>query len=209
MSSGHEQGNTRARIQTVALELFVEQGYDKTSLREIAERLGVTKAALYYHFRTKDEIVASAVEDLLAEIDAIIEWGRSQPGTAETRLEILRRYAEATRRWKICIRFFHHNPQTEAALNVRFKQRIGDLHGLLVDSHSPLLQRLRAFTAIVGIHISLIAFADGDFSDQQLHNAALTLAAEMVTRPESPPVTSLSGGQRAGPVAAGQGAPAQ
>jgi AcrR family transcriptional regulator len=45
--------DTRARIQQVALELFAEQGYDKTSLREIAERLDVTKAALYYHFKSK------------------------------------------------------------------------------------------------------------------------------------------------------------
>ena len=37
-------GGTRERIQAVALELFTEQGYEKTSLREIAERLGVTKA---------------------------------------------------------------------------------------------------------------------------------------------------------------------
>ena len=40
------RGDTRARIQQVALELFAEQGYERTSLREIAERLGVTKAAL-------------------------------------------------------------------------------------------------------------------------------------------------------------------
>ena len=45
------RSDTRARIQRVALELFAEQGYDKTSLREIAERLDVTKAALYYHFK--------------------------------------------------------------------------------------------------------------------------------------------------------------
>src|SRR5690606_31787714 len=43
------RGDTRQRIQDVALDLFAEQGYEKTSLREIAERLDVTKAALYYH----------------------------------------------------------------------------------------------------------------------------------------------------------------
>jgi AcrR family transcriptional regulator len=48
---------TRERILDVALELFNEQGYDKTSLREIAERLGVTKAALYYHFERKEDIL--------------------------------------------------------------------------------------------------------------------------------------------------------
>jgi AcrR family transcriptional regulator len=47
----------RERILDVALELFIEQGYDKTSLREIAERLDVTKAALYYHFHSKSDIL--------------------------------------------------------------------------------------------------------------------------------------------------------
>ncbi|HEY1368982.1 MAG TPA: helix-turn-helix domain-containing protein [Gaiellaceae bacterium] len=51
------RGATRERILDVALELFNEQGYDKTSLREIAERLGVTKAALYYHFERKEDIL--------------------------------------------------------------------------------------------------------------------------------------------------------
>lgn len=48
---------TRERILDIALELFTEQGYDGTSLRDIAERLGTTKAALYYHFARKDDIL--------------------------------------------------------------------------------------------------------------------------------------------------------
>src|SRR5215475_11921619 len=51
------RGLTRDRILDVALELFNEHGYDKTSLREIATRLGVTKAALYYHFERKEDIL--------------------------------------------------------------------------------------------------------------------------------------------------------
>jgi len=49
--------NTRERILDVALDLFTEQGFDGTSLRQIAEQLGVTKAALYYHFTSKDDIL--------------------------------------------------------------------------------------------------------------------------------------------------------
>lgn len=49
--------STRERILDIALELFTEHGYDKTSLRDIAERLGTTKAALYYHFKSKAEIL--------------------------------------------------------------------------------------------------------------------------------------------------------
>src|SRR6202020_1691135 len=49
--------STRERILNVALDLFIEKGFDKTSLREIAEQLGVTKAALYYHFASKEDIL--------------------------------------------------------------------------------------------------------------------------------------------------------
>ncbi len=52
-----QKPSTRERILDIALELFSEQGYDKTSLRDIAERLGTTKAALYYHFERKEDIL--------------------------------------------------------------------------------------------------------------------------------------------------------
>src|SRR5579871_4557796 len=87
------RGVTRERILDVSLELFNEQGYDKTSLREIAEQLGVTKAALYYHFRTKEEIVGSIVADMVTALDELLAWGQTQPHTLETRQEILRRLA--------------------------------------------------------------------------------------------------------------------
>ena len=48
---------TRERILDVAQELFTRQGYDKTSLRDIAERLDITKAALYYYFERKEDIL--------------------------------------------------------------------------------------------------------------------------------------------------------
>jgi AcrR family transcriptional regulator len=61
--------NTRERILDVARELFTDQGYDVTSLREIADRLGFTKAALYYHFQSKEQILQA----LLAPIDGVVD----------------------------------------------------------------------------------------------------------------------------------------
>src|SRR6202050_5279 len=49
--------STRERILDIALERFTEQEYRQTSLRDIAERLGTTKAALYYHFERKEDIL--------------------------------------------------------------------------------------------------------------------------------------------------------
>jgi AcrR family transcriptional regulator len=62
-------GDTRERILAVANELFIDQGYEGTSLREIADRLDITKAALYYHFRSKDEIL----ETLLSPFDTLLD----------------------------------------------------------------------------------------------------------------------------------------
>ena len=91
------RGDTRERIQDIALERFTENGYDQTSLREIAEDLGVTKAALYYHFKSKEEILESLLEQASTEIDGLVTWMRSEPSTRERRLEMIRRLGEITR----------------------------------------------------------------------------------------------------------------
>jgi AcrR family transcriptional regulator len=62
---------TRARVVEVALELFAEQGFAGTSTRELSERLGFTKAALYYHFRTKDDLLTALVEPALSQLAAL------------------------------------------------------------------------------------------------------------------------------------------
>ncbi len=57
-SKGNQAGaSTRERILDVALDLFTDQGFDGTSMREIAERLHISKPAIYYHFASKEEIL--------------------------------------------------------------------------------------------------------------------------------------------------------
>ena len=56
-SGEEEPKSTRDHILDIALDLFTEKGFDKTSLREIADELGFSKAAIYYHFASKDEIL--------------------------------------------------------------------------------------------------------------------------------------------------------
>jgi AcrR family transcriptional regulator len=78
--------DTRRRILDVSAALFVEQGYDGTSLREIAERLGVTKAALYYHFSSKDQILRALLEPgnvIITELIARLEAARGTEEWAE------------------------------------------------------------------------------------------------------------------------------
>ncbi|ORV10892.1 TetR/AcrR family transcriptional regulator [Mycobacterium celatum] len=59
------RSDTRERIQDVARELFAQQGVQRTSLQDIADRLGITKPALYYHFSSREELVRSIVQPLI------------------------------------------------------------------------------------------------------------------------------------------------
>ncbi len=71
--------NTRERILETALDLFIERGYEKTSLREIAERIGVTKPALYYHFASKEEILETLIEPIFTGQKLAAEFLSSKP----------------------------------------------------------------------------------------------------------------------------------
>lgn len=61
--SGREK-NTKERILEEALKLFAQSGYMGTSMNDIADKLGVTKAALYKHYKSKQEILGSIVEKM-------------------------------------------------------------------------------------------------------------------------------------------------
>src|SRR5215510_14647631 len=65
--------DTREKILDVARRRFTEHGYDGTSLREIADDLGFTKAALYYHFQTKDQILEALIEPADGLIEGLFE----------------------------------------------------------------------------------------------------------------------------------------
>ena len=56
----------------MALELFTSQGVQQTSLRQIAQRLGITKPALYYHFASRDDLVRSLVKPLIDDVRAML-----------------------------------------------------------------------------------------------------------------------------------------
>lgn len=70
---------TKAQIVAVAMRRFVEEGYDRTSLREIADEVGVTKAALYYHFRTKEDIVRGAMSGYAEQVAELAAWAADEP----------------------------------------------------------------------------------------------------------------------------------
>jgi AcrR family transcriptional regulator len=186
---GERRSGTRERIQAVAVELFAEHGYDKTSLREIAERLEVTKAALYYHFNTKEDIVVSLFEDFVAGIDAIVEWAADQPQTLETRQEILRRYGELARaRPKGMMKFIQESKTTmqDLAPGEQLQCRFRRLAVLLHSPDASLTDQLRSTLALVATSASVFMLKDSDATDDERYAAGLELALELLSGAQAP-----------------------
>src|SRR5689334_8457349 len=83
-------GDAREEIKAAALELFATRGYGQTSLREVAETLGITKAALYYHFSSKDDLLTALIQPLIDDQQALLDDIRS--GALSDPRAILERY---------------------------------------------------------------------------------------------------------------------
>ncbi|MEU6097578.1 helix-turn-helix domain-containing protein [Streptomyces sp. NPDC047079] len=186
------RGDTRQRIQDVALELFAEQGYEKTSLREIAERLEVTKAALYYHFKTKEEILVSIFEDLSRPMDELIEWGKAQPHTLETKREVLRRYSEALGGAAPLFRFMQENQATirELSIGNQFKDRMLQMRDIIRDPDASLTDQVRCISALFTMHAGMFVLQEVEGDPEEKRKAVLEVAVDLVTQAHAEPEAS-------------------
>jgi AcrR family transcriptional regulator len=83
-TAGSTAEGTRQRILDAATELFAERGFAGTSIRDLAVQVGMTKAALYYHFPSKEDVLEALITPFLDEIDRIIaatatgQWSRGE-----------------------------------------------------------------------------------------------------------------------------------
>jgi AcrR family transcriptional regulator len=79
----------QTRIINAALELFGRYGVAGTSLQMIADSIGVTKAAVYHQFNSKDQIVLAAAEAELARLEAVILAAEAETSTRAVRATLL------------------------------------------------------------------------------------------------------------------------
>jgi AcrR family transcriptional regulator len=67
----------RKELMVIAIDCFARYGYQGTSIDRIANAAGVTKGALYYHFRDKEELLFEAVQDRITEFEQRVVGGVS------------------------------------------------------------------------------------------------------------------------------------
>ena len=153
-------GDTRQAILDSALALFAEQGYERTSLRQIAEDIGVTKAALYCHFPSKQDLllalfepVSSLQDDLLEQLraDALVEpatWAPLLERLLHAILDNRRLYSLLERNASTLMELNHEGPFAEAHQELHRRTE-----ALFADERISIEARVRlasAFGAIFG-----------------------------------------------------------
>ncbi|EHB55768.1 regulatory protein TetR [Mycolicibacterium rhodesiae JS60] len=138
---------TRQRIQDVARELFGQKGVQRTSLQDIADRLGITKPALYYHFKSREDLVRSILQPLIDEGERFIADQEARAaGNRATPRELLEGYFD-----------FHYRHRADLLLVVTELTTLADLG--LIDKM--LAWRERLSTLVFGRRPTLEQSARG------------------------------------------------
>ncbi|GAA1740997.1 helix-turn-helix domain-containing protein [Nonomuraea bangladeshensis] len=176
--------DTRERIQQVALELFAERGYDKTTLQEVAERLEITRPALYYHFRTKEAILASVVERLAQSMDELVAWAEEQPATAEARKEILARISGLLEdQWRPLFQFAQVNQgvMRELPAGERMQRGLIAMISVLASPGDDPVRAFEARLAVLAVVLGSVPFLfDLKVPDERRTEVALEVAGKLV-----------------------------
>jgi AcrR family transcriptional regulator len=84
-------GHDLESVLAAAVELFIERGFDGTSVDDLARRLGVGKSAIYHHVESKDALLGLALDRALAGLEEVAERIRRLDAPAVDRLEQLLR----------------------------------------------------------------------------------------------------------------------
>lgn len=118
----------RERIIETATAMFVEKGYDAVAMREISDGCGITKAALYYHFASKAQLLYSVVNGYLDENARVLEAAVAEGGTySEQVRRIVRGLFDVRGEQRAILRLaMHYLDRLEPADRERFDQEYAD-----------------------------------------------------------------------------------
>jgi AcrR family transcriptional regulator len=168
----------KARITAASLELFARHGVGGTSLQMIADRVGVTKAAVYHQFKTKDEIVLAAAEAELARIEVVLDKAEAERTRARARQVMLggivdfavegRRTSNVILSDPVVLRFFSGHE--------RYLRMVDRLNELLMGADNKTDDRVQTVLFMAAISGAVMHPMVADLDDETLRAQLLRLA---------------------------------
>lgn len=163
---GHVDGqtvlDTRARILEAALELFGDKGFENSSLRELAGQLGITKAAILYHFPSKAHLLATLAEPLVEDLEEAVEGAGERSDRGEIRRLVIEGSLEVFLRHRRLLRLVVRDVTVMAQHHafVRLIETIRRAHDLLAGPEAGLGDRIRATQIFAMLSDPVTFYAD-------------------------------------------------
>ncbi|MEY9860462.1 AcrR family transcriptional regulator [Catenulispora sp. GAS73] len=174
--------DTRARIHDAALRVFADHGYERATMQQIADLLGITRPALYYHYRSKEDILSSIHDDLAVSVDDVLTWAKQQPKTRATRQELLHRLHDLMAGpWGTFSRFAQANEAAMRDLSAaaEFARRMDEVGGLLSPADT-VDGRLKGRLALTALFMANARGAQLGGTEAERMTAALEVAGALV-----------------------------
>ncbi len=127
--------NRKEQIFDAGARLFAEKGYERTSLQEVADALGVTKPALYYYYRSKEDLLFEIMSFCIDRVtDDLEEVGASAGPPSQRLAAFIHRY----------VHFFADHPHELTLLSTELDSLTGDLREAIVTKQRRNLAAIRS-----------------------------------------------------------------
>jgi len=150
------QPDTHDSILQRARDLFARQGYRGTSIRQLTSGLGLTPAALYYHFTGKEDVLAGILAPMERDGETIIARMAQLEPTPDALREVLDRYFDLLARDIVAFRLVADDVDVQqSAVGQRLRAQARDLFAWLTGSAPEVEDRIRAAAAVGTIRLSL------------------------------------------------------
>lgn len=177
--------DTRARLLTTALRLFTEHGVEGTSLQMIADALGFTKAAVYYHFKTKDEITEAVSEPALHDLGQLLdEAGKLRRHGPRVEF-VLSGLVDLVLRHRALLAVFCTDPGVARAIDKKLHGEmnlLGRIQELLGGEEADPDTVVAAHVALAGVALAGASPALASFDDETLRASLLNAARRVLGR---------------------------
>jgi AcrR family transcriptional regulator len=183
-----EHSAARTRVLDAALDLFAEHGVSGTSLQMIADAVGITKAAVYHQFRTKEQIVLAVTERELARLLPALQQAEAHSDGSQARDALLVHVIEMAVRDRRLVRTLQFDPVVVRLLaeHQPFQLFMDRLYQVLL-SDAGLDGRIEAAMFSGALSTAVMHPLVADIDDETLRDRVTDLSRRLLGLPRNAP----------------------
>lgn len=179
---------TRRRLLVAAMRLFNQYGFAGTSLQMIANELDLTKAAIYYHFQTREQLLVALMDPIHKEITSVVEDAETRRGTRARAEAMLAGYAGVVARHRALAAVTTFDPSVRSVLrnHPQWNALIDRQLALLGATQQPSQATLNAMMALTGLAGAAFT-APAEFDDDTLCRQLIDAGRRTLNLPKPAP----------------------